>query len=270
MASDDAAAPASVMHTEGTSYVVALGDPARCPTPDPELTSATYPDFPAAGGLNPYDSERGHLRALATQLVHPDINVSNMVLTAPTVLVARIAASWTVCIYDILREVSEQSRGLTLSDLMDRLVVYRGLSDSIPALIQIVLNQLTSQPDNTTAQTPEQTSAMVTIVFMSVVRGCRDDKTITTFSTKPEADLVEGNPLRAKSGLANFLYFNLSARERTRLKKVNNGLRRMPYVLSRQLILRKAPTGGGPRGRFIRRNFMPDSEELFRVVVAFL
>ena len=44
----------------------------------------------------------------------------------------------------------------------------------------------------------------------------------------------------------------------------------MPYVLSRQLILRKAKSGGGPSGRFIRRNFLPDSDELWRVVVSFL
>ncbi len=44
----------------------------------------------------------------------------------------------------------------------------------------------------------------------------------------------------------------------------------MPYVLSRQLILRKARRGGGPYGHFIRRNFLPDSDELFRVVVSFL
>jgi hypothetical protein len=46
--------------------------------------------------------------------------------------------------------------------------------------------------------------------------------------------------------------------------------RRMPYVISRQLILRKAPSGGGPIGRFVRRHYLPDSEELFRVVVSFL
>ena len=46
----------------------------------------------------------------------------------------------------------------------------------------------------------------------------------------------------------------------------------MPYVLARQLILRKMPKNGahGPARRLVRRSFMPDSEELFRVVVSFL
>ena len=68
MASDDdaAAVPAAMPHTEGTSYMVAFGDPALYPLPN----SGNYHcrDFPAAGGENPYQPEIGLLASLVAQL----------------------------------------------------------------------------------------------------------------------------------------------------------------------------------------------------------
>ena len=97
-------------------------------------------------------------------------------------------------------------------------------------------------------------------------RMCYRDGTLQAFTERPDVENLSMFDIGA-------LYFNLSAREHTRLREYAKRVRRerrMPYVLSRQLILRKAQRGGGPSGRFIRRNFLPDSDELFRVVVSFL
>ena len=99
---------------------------------------------------------------------------------------------------------------------------------------------------------------------------CHRDGTLQICTKTPDKATLSGSAAHFDLGA---LYFNLSPRERTRLREHAKAVRRdrrMPYVLSRQLILRKASRGGGPSGRFIRRNFLPDSDELFRVVASFL
>ena len=70
MASNDPPAVTAVEHTEGTSYLVAFGDPRRYPLP----SSVTYysQDFPAAGGENPYQPEMALLAPLVAQLTKPE------------------------------------------------------------------------------------------------------------------------------------------------------------------------------------------------------
>ena len=115
---------------------------------------------------------------------------------------------------------------------------------------------------------------IVAIAVAALIRGCQEDKTLTAFSATLEPTIFEGSPPPAIVGhkWSDHLYFNLSDRERKRLRRYDNGVRRMPYVLMRQLILRKVPKKGahGPARRLVRRNFMPDSEELFCVVMSFL
>ena len=71
------------------------------------------------------------------------------------------------------------------------------------------------------------------------------------------------------------LYFNLSPRERTRLREYANGVRRdrrMPTILARQLIISKVDKRKlhGQLRRLVYGLFMTESDELFRVVVSFL
>ena len=71
------------------------------------------------------------------------------------------------------------------------------------------------------------------------------------------------------------LYFNLSARERTRLRDYAKSVRRdrrMPTILARQLIIRKVDKKKlhGQLRRLVYGLFMTESDELFRVVVSFL
>ena len=71
------------------------------------------------------------------------------------------------------------------------------------------------------------------------------------------------------------LYFNLSARERKRLREYAKSVRRerrMPSILARQLIIRKVDKRKlhGQLRRLVYGLFMTESDELFRVVVSFL
>ena len=112
-------------------------------------------------------------------------------------------------------------------------------------------------------------SSIIICFLICFYRMCHRDGTLQICTKTPDKATTSG-PGEFDLGA---LYFNLSPRERTRLREHAKAVRRdrrMPYVLSRQLILRKAKRGGGPSGRFIRRNFLPDSDELFRVVVSFL
>ena len=68
---------------------------------------------------------------------------------------------------------------------------------------------------------------------------------------------------------------NLSARERARLRDYAKSVRRerrMPTILARQLIIRKVDKKKlhGQLRRLVYGLFMPESDELFRVVVSFL
>ena len=71
------------------------------------------------------------------------------------------------------------------------------------------------------------------------------------------------------------IYFNLSARERARLRDYAKSVRRdrrMPTILARQLIIKKVDKRKlhGQLRRLVYGLFMTESDELFRVVVSFL
>ena len=254
MASNDAPSPtvAAVEHTEGTSYVVAFGDPARYPLPGSENYFCDR--FPAAGGENPYQPEMGNMAQWVAQLMPEDAS------TAPNgpmsmALMMHIGNALCVSMYDALRCVPEESRGLDFRVLMQR------------NQIKSATNWFVDYSQRAGAQGGIGSLAVCLIVCF--YRMCHRDGTLQICTKTPDKATL--------SGSAHFdlgaLYFNLSPRERTRLREYAKRVRRerrMPYVLSRQLILRKAQRGGGPSGRFIRRNFLPDSDELFRVVVSFL
>ena len=76
MASNDPLSPAvtAVEHTEGTSYVVAFGDPARYPLPNSENYFCER--FPAAGGENPYQPEMGNMAQFVSQLMPEDASAA--------------------------------------------------------------------------------------------------------------------------------------------------------------------------------------------------
>ena len=237
----------AVEHTEGTSYEVAFGDPARYSLPGSENYFCR--GFPAAGGENPYQPEMGLLAPLNAQLARMGSTAQN------GALMMQIGNAICVSIYDALRCVPERSRGL------DVITLITNAADS-------------NQEFHTVIEWLAHANATGGYLYASLVicfyRMCYRDGTLQAFTSTPDqATISEPVPFP----LQNDLYFNLSPRERTRLREHAKAVRRdrrMPYVLSRQLILRKASTGGGPSGRFIRRNYLPDSDELFRVVVSFL
>ena len=239
----------AVEHTEGTSYEVAFGDPSRFPLTNSD--NYYHSDFPAAGGENPYQPEIGLMAPLVDELKQlgsaPDWAHS-----------AFIGNASCVAVYGALRCVPEQSRGLSPAKLIVK-ITQSNLD--VRAAYRWILDD---------AQLGDGARSFLYVsLIICLYRMCYRDGTLQAFATTPE-DATTGDRNEYSLGA---LYFNLSPRERTRLREYANGVRRdrrMPYVLSRQLILRKAQRGGGPSGRFIRRNFLPDSDELFRVVVSFL
>ena len=255
MASNDPLSPAvtAVEHTEGTSYLVAVGDPAAFPFPGSDHYHCR--DFPAAGGENPYEPER--------ELLQPLVGHLNLLgdVAPDGAFLGRIANALCVSFYETLRRVPERSRGLDFGTL---------LSESAESnfLVEAALTRLMEHDRRAPGPGGGPLFTMICLVI-SFYRMCYRDGTVQAFAETPDLATRSDSP---HSDLLN-LYFNLSARERARLRDYANGVRRdrrMPYILSRQLILRKARSGGGPSGRFIRRNFLPDSDELFRVVVSFL
>ena len=99
----------AVEHTEGTSYEVAFGDPARYSLPGSENYFCR--GFPAAGGENPYQPETGLLADLNANLVTLGEN------EPPGSLIMQIGNALCVPIYDALRCVPEESRGLSYAVL---------------------------------------------------------------------------------------------------------------------------------------------------------
>ena len=254
MASNDPPSPAvtAVEHTEGTSYVVAFGDPARYPLPNSENYFCDR--FPAAGGENPYQPEMGNMAQFVSQLMPEDASAAP---DGPMTMALMMSMGNALCVsmYDALRCVPEESRGLDFKLLMN-------------------LNQIKSATnwfvDYSQRAGPQGgIGGLVVCLIVCFYRMCHRDGTLQICTKTPDK-ATTSRPGEFDLGA---LYFNLSPRERTRLREHAKAVRRdrrMPYVLSRQLILRKASRGGGPSGRFIRRNFLPDSDELFRVVVSFL
>ena len=255
MASNNAPSPtvAAVEHTEGTSYVVAFGDPARYPI----FGSDRFPMyvFPAAGGENPYQPESGLLADLNANLVTLGEN------EPPGSLIMQIGNALCVPIYDALRCVPEESRGLSYYEvlttaaesnqefktIMDWMVAYHRRAGLIGVVAKIY--------------------CLATCFY----RMCYRDGTLQICTKTPEEATTDG-PTQFD---LRTLYFNLSARERTRLREYANGVRRerrMPYVLARQLIIKKVDKKKlhGQHRRIVYGLFVPESDELFRVVVSFL
>ena len=248
-ADPDDAPPRSVTHTEGTSYIVAFGHPELFPLPGSR--DLVFSPFPAAGGQNPYQPVSGVLRETHTQMQE-----SWTIDSVPPPFFCRFSTYVLHHLYEALRGLSERSRGLQLADLMGHM---NHLATDQHALA--ILRHIGGEDQET------RVTFIVAIAVAALIRGCQEDKTLTAFSAT-----LDFPPAILDASWTRQLYFNLSDSERKRLRRFNNGVRRMPYVLMRQLILRKAPKKGahGPARRLVRRNFMPDSEELFRVVVSFL
>ena len=112
----------------------------------------------------------------------------------------------------------------------------------------------------------------VICLVICLYRMCYRDGTLQAFTSTPDqATISEPVPFP----LQNDLYFNLSPRERTRLREHAKAVlrdRRMPSILARQLIIRKVDKKKlhGQLRRLVYGLFMTESDELFRVVVSFL
>ena len=251
MASDDDAPPRSVTHTEGTSYIVAFGHPELFPLPGSRYLA--FSPFPAAGGQNPYQPVSGVLREIHTQM--QEDGESWTIQSVPPPFFCRFSTYVLHHFYEALRGLSEQSRGLRLGELMGHMNL---ATDQYAVAI---LRDIGGEDQE------NRGTLIVAIAVAALICGCHEDKTLTAFSA-----MLDPPPAILDASWTRNVYFNLSDRERKRLRRFDNGVRRMPYVLMRQLILRKAPKKGahGPARRLVRRSFMPDSEELFRVVVSFL
>ena len=260
MASDGDAPSRSVTHTEGNSYIVAFGHPELFPITASE--QFVFGPFPAAGGQNPYQPESGVMHAIYTEM--QEVGQSWTIHSVPPAVLCRISTNLLLVFYDALRGLSARSRGLQFGGLLECIKTFLTYQDAAAVLRHIGGG---TEQDNTG-------TLVAAIMIMALVRGCHEDKTLTAFSATRDPTIFEGSPPQAvlNNSWTQHLYFNLSDRERKRLRRFDNGVRRMPYVLMRQLILRKAPKKGahGPARRLVRRSFMPDSEELFRVVVSFL
>ena len=207
------------------------------------------PVFPAAGGTNPYEPERNFIanwyRANCGR--------------GPTF--DEVGCWFSAHVYDVLRALPERSRGIDKATLARR----------TRALISPLMDD-------------REIGGFLTACL---VRGCHLDGTFAAFSPMRENERflarirlfqARMDGMRAQIGLSfeddddllnsgedAFVYFNLSAGERKRLRV----LRRMHYVVGRQLILKKNKKHA--RGhRLFTLHDAPASEELFRVVVSFL
>ena len=118
---------------------------------------------------------------------------------------------------------------------------------------------------------PNGGGSLFACLLVCLYRMCRRNGTLQAFATTPELATT-----RASGEFdLNTLYFNLSARERTRLREYANGVRRdrrMPTILARHLIISKVDKRKlhGQLRRLVYGLFMTESDELFRVVVSFL
>ena len=259
MASDDdaAAVPAAVEHTEGTSYVVPFGDPSSHPLPGSENYDCR--PFPAAGGENPYQPEIRDMAPLNNQVrIYGE--------TTPSAHLLRLMGNaLSVTFYDVLRRVPERSRGLDVGTLLGDAA--QSNQDARTALTWLV-NCDRNQPGGVGGGPMTPLYSVICLVIC-LYRMCYRDGTLQACTERSDvADL---------SCLFDIgsLYFNLSARERERLRwhaKMVRRDRRMPTILARQLIIRKVDKKKlhGQLRRLVYGLFMTESDELFRVVVSFL
>jgi len=242
----------AVEHTEGTSYLVAVGDPAAFPFPGSDHYHCR--DFPAAGGENPYEPERELLQPLVGHL-----NILGDVAPDGAFL-GRIANALCVSFYETLRRVPERSRGLDFGTL---------LSESAESnfLVEAALTRLMEHDRRAPGPGGGPLFTMICLVI-SFYRMCYRDGTLQAFTERPDVENLSMFDIGS-------LYFNLSARERARLRDYAKSVRRerrMPTILARQLIIRKVDKKKlhGQLRRLVYGLFMTESDELFRVVVSFL
>ena len=244
---------ATTVHAEGESYGFTfgsggLGGAGSGPGGVPRLYPR--PSFPAAGGTNPYEPERNFI----ANWYRADCG------RGPTF--DEVGCWFSAHVYDVLRALPERSRGI------DKATLARHTRAVISPLMD-----------------DREIGGFLTACL---VRGCHLDGTFAAFSPMKEkerflarirlftarmdvmrAQIGRGPPPEdddmLNSGEDAFVYFNLSAGERKRLRV----LRRMHYVVARQLILKKNKKHA--RGhRLFTLHDAPASEELFRVVVSFL
>ena len=244
----------AVEHTEGTSYAVAFGDPARYALPNSDNYSCR--DFPAAGGENPYQPEMGLMASLVEDLPPMSAAPAEGLLT-----VVRIANALSVTFYDALRCAPEQSRGFDLRAILSIMVSNQELKPALDWMLQIQDDHLPGGPGG----------CLYAILTVCFYRMCYRDGTVQAFAETPDLATTSDS---THSDLLN-LYFNLSARERARLRDYAKSVRRerrMPTILARQLIIRKVDKKKlhGQLRRLVYGLFMTESDELFRVVVSFL
>ena len=254
MASNDPPTVTAVEHTEGTSYVVAFGDPARYPLPNSENYFCDR--FPAAGGENPYQPEMGNMAQCVAQLMPEDASAApNATMTMA--LMMQMGNALCVSMYDALRCVPEESRGLSFKFLMNQ------------NQIESATNWFVDYSQRAGPQSG--IGSLAVCLFVCFYRMCHRDGTLQICTETPDK--------ATRSAPDNFdmgaFYFNLSPRERTRLREYANGIRRdrrMPTILARQLIISKVDKRKlhGQLRRLVYGLFMTESDELFRVVVSFL
>ena len=260
MASDDdaAAVPAAVEHTEGTSYMVAFGDPARHPLPGSENYYCR--DFPAAGGENPYLPEMGHMAPLNNQVrIYGETTPSAHML-------GLMVNALSVTFYDVLRRVPERSRGLDVAALLGDTA--RSNQDARTALTWLMRCDR-RRTDENPGSIGEAPLYSVICLVICLYRMCYRDGTLQACTERSDV-----SNLSCLFDISS-LYFNLSARERERLQwhaKMVRRDRRMPTILARQLIIKKVDKRKlhGQLRRLVYGLFMTESEDLFRVVVSFL
>ena len=221
-----------VQHIEGTSYVVAFGDPARHSLPATE--DYNCPDFPAGDGVNPYEPELHLLAPVLEELENS---------TEPGVeLVCRAGCALSAYVYETIKYGSERfferTRGLSATHILH---ITSNVFPDVAAVVAVL----------------RQHESVVGIAMMvCLYRMCHLDGTFAAFSETP--------PERREDNLLGGLYFTLSAQERKR----HRVLRRMPYVVARQLALKKHKKDPTAPRRLLILEDAP--EELFRVVVSFL
>ncbi len=244
---------ATTVHAEGESYGFTfgsggLGGAGSGPGGVPRIYPR--PAFPAAGGTNPYEPERNFI----ANWYRADFG------HGPTF--DEVGCWFSAHVYDVLRALPERSRGIDKATLARR--------------TRAVISPLMDDRE------------IGGFLTACLVRGCHLDGTFAAFSPMREnerflarmrlftarmdvmrAQIGRGPPPEdddmLNSGEDAFVYFNLSAGERKRLRV----LRRMHYVVARQLILKKNKKHA--RGhRLFTLHDAPASEELFRVVVSFL
>ena len=248
MASDDdaAAVPAAVEHTEGTSYVVPFGDPSSHPLPGSENFYCR--PFPAAGGENPYQTEVRDMAPLNNQVrIYGE--------TTPSAhLLGLMGNALSVTFYDVLRRVPEQSRGLDFVTLLND--VARSSQDARTAVTWLV-NCDRNQPGGVGGGPMTPLYSVICLVIC-LYRMCYRDGTLQAFTERSDV-----SNLSCLFDIGS-LHFNLSARERERLRwhaKMIRRDRRMPSILESEL------SAEAEIGAFI---FMTESNDLWRVVASFL